>query len=269
MLAHTLVTAPAATPTRWLLVLHGLLGRGSNWRSLTRALVEARPHWGGVLVDVRMHGDSQGFAPPHSVASAAEDLDVLARALPGPVEGVLGHSLGGKIALAWAAGARGLRHLLLLDTNPGPRPDGGGSETTAQVLSVLRKLQAPFASRESFVAQVETAGVAPAVARWLAQNLVAAPGGFTFALDLQAMHSLFSDVLHRDDWPLLSAPPPGLQVDVILGGHSTTVDAEARRRLEGLARAGLLRLTVLPEAGHWVQVDDAQGTLRAVTQALG
>jgi pimeloyl-ACP methyl ester carboxylesterase len=38
--------------------------------------------------------------------------------------------------------------------------------------------------------------------------------------------------------------------------------------MERLAAQGRLRLTVLPEAGHWVQVDAPVQTLGAVSEAL-
>jgi esterase len=267
-LFHTQVTATDSPPSRWLLVLHGLLGRGGNWRSFTRALVEAHPAWGGALVDLRMHGESTGFPPPHTVEAAAVDLDAVAASLPGPVQAVLGHSLGGKVALAWAARRKGLSHAFLLDTNPGPRPAGRGSETTSEVLSVLGRLPLVWPSREAFVAEVQAAGQPLFMARWLAMNLVRTEGGFAFGLELPAMESLFLDVLTRDDWAVLESPPPGLRFNVILGGRSTTVHEEDLQRLERLAAAGRLRLTVLKEAGHWVQVDDRAGTLKAVSEAL-
>jgi esterase len=267
-LFHTQVTAAGPPPARWMLVLHGLLGRGSNWRTFTRSLVEAHPEWGGVLVDLRMHGDSAGFAAPHTVAAAAADLDAVADGLPGPVGAVLGHSLGGKVALAWAARRQGLAYAFLLDTNPGPRPAGRGSETTQQVLSLLRTLPQAWPSREAFVKQVEAAGQPTAMARWLAMNLQHAGEGFVFGLELSAMEALLEDVLVRDDWPLLEAPPPGLAFHVILGGRSRTVEGEDLARMERLAAQGRLRLTVLPEAGHWVQVDAPVQTLGAVSEAL-
>jgi esterase len=267
-LSHSQLTAPGASPSRWVLVLHGLLGRGSNWRALTRALVDAKPGWGGVLVDLRMHGDSQGFLAPHNVEAAALDLDGVARTLPGPVAAVLGHSLGGKVALAYAAQREGLSHAILLDTNPGPRLEGRGSETSRGVLLALRGLTGPWPTREAFVAELEAHGQPAAMARWLAMSLVRREGHFRFGLELEAMEALLLDVLRRDDWALLESPPAGLTVDVILGGRSSTVEGTDRARLESLAAQGRLRLTVLPEAGHWVQVDDPAGTLRAVSMAL-
>jgi esterase len=267
-LSYSQLTAQGAAPSRWVLVLHGLLGRGSNWRTLVRALVDARPEWGGALVDLRMHGDSQGFLAPHSVQAAAADLDGVARTLPGPVAAVLGHSLGGKVALAYVAQRATLSHAILLDTNPGPRKEGRGSETTQAVLLSLRRLHGPWPTREAFVAELQAHGQPAPMARWLAMSLLRTEGGFRFGLELEAMEALLRDVLRRDDWAVLETPPAGLTLDVILGGRSSTVEGADRARLERLAAQGKLRLTVLEGAGHWVQVDDLAGTLKAVVEAL-
>ena len=53
-------------------------------------MAAARPDWGVVLVYQRMHGDSQQFAPPHTVAATAEDLLALDAVTPGPIPGVYG-----------------------------------------------------------------------------------------------------------------------------------------------------------------------------------
>src|SRR5690606_41911913 len=70
LLAHEFVASPAGGGARegagegarenprWMLFLHGILGRRSNWRSFSRRWVAARPGWGAVLVDLRGHGDS-------------------------------------------------------------------------------------------------------------------------------------------------------------------------------------------------------------------
>src|SRR5512142_1296285 len=74
LLSHQLLTATETTPARWLYVLHGIFGAGRNWASIMRRLVRERPEWGAVLVDLREHGRSGGFPPPHTVATAAGDV---------------------------------------------------------------------------------------------------------------------------------------------------------------------------------------------------
>ena len=52
------LTVGERPPQKWLLFLHGILGSGANWRSFARKILEPRPHWGALLVDLRMHGQS-------------------------------------------------------------------------------------------------------------------------------------------------------------------------------------------------------------------
>ncbi|HWL86857.1 MAG TPA: alpha/beta fold hydrolase, partial [Polyangiaceae bacterium] len=154
-LTHAFVTAPERAPERWILFLHGIFGSGNNFRTLARRWVGAEPNLGLVLVDLRMHGRSQGFAPPHTVAAAAHDLfgieeAIAARSAPakGAVVGVVGHSFGGKVALAYVAAKQGaLERAWIIDSTPGARPNAAGSETTLRVYRLLRALPESFPSR--------------------------------------------------------------------------------------------------------------------------
>src|SRR2546428_10988967 len=128
VLSHTLVTSNAHAPQRWLVILHGAFGVGQNWGTIARRLAQVRPEWGVVLADLRMHGASQGFPPPHTLEAAATDVDVLGRSLLVPFDAALGHSLGGKIALLYAARhAAALRQVWLGGATPGAGPPAGGA----------------------------------------------------------------------------------------------------------------------------------------------
>ncbi|BAF06793.1 Os01g0862000 [Oryza sativa Japonica Group] len=104
--------SPEKPSTATAFVLHGLLGSGRNWRSFSRALAsELRDRspsdeWRMVLVDLRNHGRSagiKGLRPPHDMSTAARDLAdlVKARGWAWP-DVVVGHSMGGKVALDFA-----------------------------------------------------------------------------------------------------------------------------------------------------------------------
>src|SRR5215471_2259083 len=183
-LAHTELNAGPHPPERRVIFLHGILGRGGNWRSFARRWVETHPSWGAVLVDLRLHGDSRsGFSPPHSVRAAAADVLELVQALPGPVEALVGHSLGGKVVLAVqrASGQRFPR-AVVLDASPSPRPDGLGAEQSRDILTLLGRLPREYGTRAEFVAAVEAAGQPRPIAQWLAMTLQ--PTGGKLVLDL-------------------------------------------------------------------------------------
>ena len=98
LLASTIVAPEAGAARRTIVLLHGIYGRGRNWAAIARALVARRPEWAAALVDLRLHGASPAFNPPHTVAACADDLrDLIARAdgWPAPADVVVGHSFGG------------------------------------------------------------------------------------------------------------------------------------------------------------------------------
>lgn len=275
LLHNALVSSPSAGasgPDRWMLVLHGIFGAGGNWRTFARRVCEARPDWGVILPDLRAHGLSQDPPPPHTLAAAAEDLARMQARLGLAVRAVLGHSFGAKVAL-WFT--RGLAPpppdvLFVLDADPGSRPGAAEDAEAHRVLDLLRSIPEPLPSRERFVELVQARGHARAVAEWLAMNVRRDhDGGFRLRMDLAALSSLLDDHFAQDLWPALEDPASAARVHVILGGRSDIVGPEARARLEALAaRDARISLDVLPKAGHWLHVDDPDGLLALVLQAL-
>src|SRR5512139_1813210 len=257
-LAHSLVTDTDAAPERWMLFVHGILGTRSNWRGLARRFVRRRPEWGAVLVDLRQHGDSQGFAGPHTVAAAARDLAALSPAIPGSLRGVVGHSFGGKVALAYAR-ERGseLSDVFLVDSMPGPRPEARNSGDTLALLEVLERLPFPFVDRDAFVDALAEAGITRGIGQWLAMNLERhADGGLHLRTDLASIRELLADYFAIDLWPAFEHPAEGVRTTAIVGGQSkafSPADLERSRRAS-LANP-LVRTEVIEHAGHWVHVD--------------
>lgn len=267
---HVALLAPPSPPDRWMVFLHGILGSGNNLRALARKLVEARPGWGAALVDLRLHGQSRDVPGPHSVAAAAADLDALDALVPGPIRGVVAHSFGGKVALAWMQRRPGLELGWILDAMPGPRPGGRGSEGTLSVFDALDRVGSRFATREAFVQALVAQRLDEGTARWLGMNLERDGDGVRFVLDLPALRSMLDDYFQRDLWPVVESPPDGRTLHLVIGGRSNVYDAAERGRAEQAARRsdGRVQVHVLPEAGHWVHVDDPDGLFALIRASM-
>jgi len=265
---HALVAAEGAS--RLMLVLHGILGSGGNFRTIARRLAEEHPAWGFVLVDLRGHGQSQGPPSPNTVVSAAEDLVRLEGKLPAKVRGVMGHSFGGKVALAYSRIRGGdLDQVWVLDSGPGAHPASvrkGGAEG---VLRALEAMPMPLPSRERFMEILRDQGFSKALIDWLAMNVRRADDGYRLRLDLKVIRALIEDYYERDLWPAILDRRGGApEVHVVLGGRSESVPEPDVARYHDLARGGAVRLHVLPNAGHWLHADDPEGLLGALA-ALG
>lgn len=269
MLSCTLVHAPSATPSRWAFLLHGILGSGQNLRLVARRLVAERPDWGFVLPDLRNHGESHAQRPPHTVASCAEDLDEAAKELGLVVQTAIGHSFGGKVAMAWGAareraGAQ-VRAVWALDTPPGPAamPLALQSEVV-RVVNALRAVPMPLPRRDAIVTLLLERGFSPGLAQWMTTNLRPGDDGFVWRFDLDGVEAMLRSYAETDLWPWLESPDRRAEVHVLRAGRSERwEEAELRR----FARPGL-QLHVLPEAGHWVHVDDPDGLHRLLLAGL-
>lgn len=266
-LATSLVTAKDATPERWIVFLHGILGSGANWRTFARQIVAALPRWGALLVDLRLHGDSVGFAPPHTLEAAARDVVEALHRGPIPIgsaRAVLGHSFGGKVGIELArqlaASENGpLDQLFVIDSTPGTRKDYRGSSGVRQIIELLMNLPEEFPDRNAFTAWVEERGVSRPIAMWLAMNVRPVPNTtrFEFRIDVRQVRAMMEDYFQHDVWDVLENPPgliPGqeMRTHIIAGGNSEVLDARDLERARLLPHA---TVDVIPNAGHWVHVD--------------
>jgi esterase len=261
------VHASGAEPRRLALVLHGVFGSGANWRSFMRGLCDARPDWGFVLCDLRGHGRSLGARPPHTIESMAEDLERLDARFTQPIEGVIGHSLGGKVALAYASRrADRLAEVWVLDSQPGTRDFGG---PTIEVLELLESLPAAFADRNAFVDAVKAGGQSQAIAAWLAMNVRRAGDEYLMELDLPALRQVLESYYRTDLWPEVARRDGARQLHVVMGGKSYVWQPGDKDRLNGLAaEEPRVHVHELAGAGHWVHVDAADELKRLFVTGL-
>jgi pimeloyl-ACP methyl ester carboxylesterase len=262
-------------PRRWALVLHGILGTKSNWRAQMRRVVAQHPEWGALLVDLRNHGESRGFLPPHTLAAGADDLARLVASLDLRIDAVIGHSYGGKVAMAYARAVRGaLSRLVVVDSTPSARPEARGSEETLRIVRLLEELRGVFAKREDFVEALLSRGLTRDLATWLAMNLERVPGegaGYRFGIDVGAVRAMLDDYFLEDLWEVVEAPPGRMRVEMIVGERSTVLDASDRARLAAAAlrQPARVRAHIVAGAGHWVHVDAPDATIGLLAESLG
>lgn len=257
--AHTVLAGPDAD--RAAFVLHGMLGSANNWRSFARALLSQAPCWKLVLVDLRNHGESHPAPPPHTLAACAADLTRLAEHLGLWPEAVVGHSYGGKVALAYAEeAARPPAQLWVLDSPPGLAPNGrADTSEVGQVISALRQIPVPLPRRDALPPILRAMDFSESIAQWMTTNLRPGDGGLVWRFNLDAIGPMLEDYFLRDFHPFLEDPRRQTEVHLVLGARSDRwSDAEQawlRRPHPGV------HVHTLADAGHWLHTDNPAGLL--------
>ena len=266
ILAHDRVTAPGAEPGRWLFFLHGIYGMGRNWGSIARRVVASRPDWGAVLVDLREHGGSKGFEPPHTLVAAARDVHELTRSLGVRADAILGHSFGGKVALTYAREfPEDVDQLWIVDSTPEARTADGSA---VRMLESVRRHPGPFATRGELVSALEGEGWASGVAQWMSSNLTPADSGYRWALDFEAMQSLLDDFFATDLMGLVESPPEGLEIHFLRATRSDVLSQDAAARIADAARrTGRVWLHDV-EGGHWLNADNPNAVSELLEKGL-
>ena len=240
------------------IVLHGLFGSGTNWRSIARRL-EHRLECH--LVDQRNHGRS-----PHAPGMAYPTLaaDVLAYLNAHRVDrtGIIGHSMGGKTAMTLALTApERVRWLIVADIAPAPSPSDH-----RPILDALRAM--PIESLASRAAA--DAALAPSIPdsglrRFLLQNLVVDATGLRWRIDLEAI---------AEALPELTDFPPTASDSVydgptlfLRGERSEYLTVHHEPRIRALFPRAPIAATIA-DAGHWLHAEQPVAVTARIAQFL-
>jgi pimeloyl-ACP methyl ester carboxylesterase len=257
-------------PTRAIAFLHGILGSGKNLKSIATQFVQQKPEWTAWLVDLRGHGQSpKGTAEP-SLEAAARDVVALGTRGGLPLGAIVGHSLGGKIALEVAriGEIASLRDIVTLDSVPSAREPIMGGDSPLEIMKIIEALPSPIAAISSFVTELERAGLTRELAQWLAGSLRREGDSVRFALDLAELRALLRDYFARDLWSVVENPPGQTRVHLVIGERSGSYSAADRQRaLQIAASNDRVTVDMLP-AGHWVHVDDPDGVVRTLLRHI-
>jgi esterase len=268
LLAHQWVRPSAGSPERVLLMLHGVFGMGTNFRTIAGRLCEQNPGWAVVLADLRGHGQSQGFAPPHTLPAAADDVLRLAASLELPVRAIAGHSFGGKVVLAALEQQPGwVRTAVVLDSDPGVAQMDVASSLVLRVLEALEALPRVLPSREFFQAELAAREFPQAIVAWLAMNVRRDGDAYSLRLDLPAIRSMLEDYRTRDYFPMLEASHK-VALHYLIAGNGSALGPASQQRVNVLGQQGLLTVHHLANAGHWLHVDAPERVLEILTAAL-
>ncbi len=238
-------------------LLHGLYGQAVNFATVQRRLA-ARGRV--IALDLRNHGASP-HAPGMSYRAMAADVVATLRARNALPATLIGHSMGGKVAMCAALTApAAVARLLVADIAPVPYDHA--TEHAAYLAAMAAVKLHPGLTRGEADAALAAAVPDPAVRAFLLLNL--RPGTAPeWRLDLAAIGAALPDLV---GWPALAAEPYAGPALFLAGGRSDYIRPEHRPAIR--AQFPKARFASLRNAGHWLHAEDPDGFVAAVAAFL-
>ena len=237
-------------------VLHGLFGAAANFGVLQRRL---RDEFRVVALDARNHGASP-HAPGMNYATLAADVAQTLGALGVAQAAVLGHSMGGKIAMALALRHPGLvSRLLVADVAPVRYEPHFRAVAAAMGAIPLH----PGLTRADVDAALAEVAPDPRVRLFLSTNLRLGANP-AWRIGLPGIAAALPDIEGWDEAGRYNGP-----VLVLAGERSEYIRPEHRPLFTALFPHA--RFATLRDAGHWLHADQPDAfvaTVRAFLQPL-
>jgi esterase len=237
-----------------LIILHGLFGASDNWLTIGKSLSE---HFEVYLVDQRNHGQSF-HDPAHNFDVMAEDLGKFIKEnnITQPI--VLGHSMGGKVAMNYALNHPGkLDKLIVVDISP-----RGYKVHHDQILEGLKSIDlGSLESRKE--ADDQLAKYVPNVGerQFLLKSLSRASDGFEWKINVAAIDNNIGLIVGEIDGE--PNPVPTLFIDGENSNYIRDIDLPIIKKLFPDSR-----VVTIKNAGHWVHAEQPEAFLETLMAFL-
>lgn len=239
-----------------LVIIHGLFGSADNWRSHIKQWQTERRV---IAVDLRNHGRSP-HADGMQYAAMAADVIVLLDSLDIERIELLGHSMGGKVAMTLARQhPERIAHLIVADIAPVAYDHGHDD-----IFAAMRRVEAKQpTSRRDAVALMEEAIDDAATRQFLATNLIRDDEGvMRWRVGLDEIDAGYEDII---------APPEGEGAFegpalLIRGGASHYVKDDYRDAVAAIMPRA--EWQTLEGAGHWLHAEQPDAFRDAVDRFL-
>jgi esterase len=239
-----------------LIILHGFLGSSDNWRAMSKRLAALYKVY---CVDLRNHGQS-----PHSNVMnypiMAEELREFFEEHGLGTSFVLGHSMGGKVAIQFAAQYPGMvDKLIAVDIAP-----KAYLPTERFLLAALRGLNLPAFKIFGDIDTVLSAAIPdPVVRQFLMKNLSRdGDHGFRWRIALDAIMQNYDELTKA----VIVGQPFNKPVCFIRGGRSNFLEDNDLPTVR--AYFPQAQFKTIAGAGHWVHIDAPDEFFKIVVDFL-
>ncbi|MBI4005158.1 MAG: alpha/beta fold hydrolase [Gammaproteobacteria bacterium] len=240
-----------------IIILHGLFGSSRNWRSIAGKLAE---EYQVITVDLRNHGQS-GHVDTMTYSEMADDIHHLMTHLSLDKVSLIGHSMGGKVAMMTVLQKpASIKQLIVLDIAPVRYERSYGKLFAAMENLPLDAIRNRKDAEDYLNRQINDAGLS----QFLVQNLVRLDQGFTWRLNLPAIKS---SIEYIAAFPVLSEDSHFKGPALFLGGeNSDCIQAKHHKIIHDYFPRADIKM--IANTGHMLHTERPDTVIEAITAFL-
>jgi esterase len=251
-----------------LVILHGLYGSSDNWVTIARKLAA---NCCVILPDLRNHGASP-HDEKHDYPSMSNDLHELLVFSGISDISLAGHSMGGKTAMMFASEhPEMINNLLIADVSPfsdNRRKSAGRFENSAILKAMSGCDLNSHSSRNEVEEQIAQKIGSERIRALIMKNLQRRPDNtFEWKINIEALTSNLESILDGVPFRNESLPVTGFPVTFLKGGKSDYIRDGEINEIRKIFPAA--ELTVIENAGHWIQADSPESVTAALLELVG
>jgi len=255
-----------------LIILHGLYGSSDNWMTIARELAAS---YRVFLLDQRNHGQSP-HSDTHNYEALREDLKAFMDRQQLDQASILGHSMGGKAAVYFAAAyPRRINKLIVVDIGPAAYPQLTQTDPTAlshlNITSALYNLDtSKIQTLRDADRQLAEAIPYKQVRQFLLKNLKRdkQTGRYRWLLNVSAIRNQLPAIMDGLD-PSQYEHSEGITsmpVLFIRGARSPYIGEKQEGEIQSIFPDA--RIETVEDAGHWVHAEKRKPFLKLVENFL-
>ena len=243
-----------------LIILHGLFGTLDNWQTIAKKLSE---NFTVFILDLRNHGRSPETDDEFDYQLLADDLAEFMQDHWIYEARIVGHSMGGKVAMQFALNhPDSVKKLVVIDIAPKLYPSGHEEIFDALLSLDLNALEDRKDAEKYLMEKLDNDfGTVQFLLKNLSRKADDEGGGFEWKMNLEVLHRDYGNILKAPEGDTFHRPTL-----FIRGGNSNYVKDSDMENIKNLFTEAELK--TIEGAGHWVHADKPKELLEALKAFL-
>ena len=251
---HSIIIGNSSNPT--LIILHGLFGESRNWQGCANILSDDfEVH----LVDLRNHGDSF-HSSEHNYGVMALDLEQYIHDHDLKNFSIIGHSMGGKVAMQYACldNLNTLNKLIIVDIAPKDY-----IEDHSYIFNGIDKVLTSAKSRKNAFVLLNNFVKNEITSNFLLKSFsINSEGQTSFKFNIEAIKNNINKITSNINMYRSFSK----EVYFLAGEYSSYINSIDYESMSSAFPS--MRIINIPKAGHWVHYENKDYFLNIVQKCL-